>query len=110
MSDTDKLDFLQKFFNDTKEYDLMLERAKRLNGDLKVATRKILSGLKDLKRITGGYRPSCTICFEPAKIMYALLPCAHTLCRQCKLKLFENNPPRCFSCRTIVGNTLRLYI
>ena len=103
----DKIDFFESFFIQTQEFELALNRIRTLNSALKVSTERLLKSLRELKLLIGD-KPVCPICFDPTTTMYVVVPCGHCICRDCRQRLA--NPPRCFSCRGPVDNTLRLYL
>lgn len=48
---------------------------------------------------------NCTICYEK-NISYAMYPCGHTLCSECKKKLTNN----CFQCRANIIRVNKIYV
>ena len=55
-------------------------------------------------------KDECTICCEPRHPTYLLFPCGHaTFCKDCALRLSENEEKRCPDCRTTIQGTCRVF-
>ena len=51
----------------------------------------------------------CSICMEE-QIDCAFIPCGHTFCNKCILKISNNSIFRCFLCRNEVFQFLKIYL
>ena len=55
-------------------------------------------------------KDECTICFEPRNPTYLFFPCGHaTFCKDCALRLSENEEKRCPDCRATIQGTCRVF-
>lgn len=93
------------------------EKTKALNIDGKMANLQKLRSyidvmiqlMKEMKEELGDDEikedGKCSICLEK-KVAYAVVPCGHTTCGDCKARLKR----QCFVCRGVVEKAIRFYI
>ena len=74
--------------------------AETVNDSFPLGAEAIVETVKD----------ECTICFEPRNPTYLFFPCGHaTFCKDCALRLSENEEKRCPDCRATIQGTCRVF-
>ena len=76
----------------------------------KKKTKKTQDQIQDASNVEKPTYDECTICFEPRNPTYLFFPCGHaTFCKDCALRLSENEEKRCPDCRSTIQGTCRVF-
>ena len=88
-----------------------IERVKRLNDELQAKAAAFLSAIDSLKgsMMVDTATPKCAICFTRPRER-CFVPCGHVVCSNCAQRANQRNPPRCFTCRQPVQDTIRIFL
>ena len=92
------------------EFNVHLTRIKRINDELIAKSEKAVDALG---KLTAAVRHTdikkCTVCYTRERTV-CIVPCGHMFCLNCGERAKARNPPRCFTCRGRIVDTLRVYI
>ena len=90
------------------DFQKALADAKKITTNVRNSTGKILDGLKELSKLLGRGVDFCTICFEGRK--QHATQCGHVICTECRARMEQRPPMRCFHCRTPVTHIFKIYL
>lgn len=101
------LDTIKNLQEKCKTFDTMVTRLKDLNSDLATRSDKLVQQISELL----GNKPctkQCQVCYSrPITIAWG---CGHCICESCAERCKRRNPPRCYTCRTVINSQIKLYL
>lgn len=103
-------DLLAAMCDKSAEFDVHLCRIKKVNDELIGKTQKAVEALGKLtEAVRRTDIKKCSVCYTRERTM-CLVPCGHVFCSNCGDRARSRDPPRCFTCRARIVDTLRIYV
>ena len=88
------------------EFDVHLDKIKKLNNELLQKAEKTLKGINELVGSVKPAKKNCSVCYTRERTV-SLVPCGHLFCDACSERARRTN--RCFICRSRIDDCLRIY-
>ena len=88
------------------EFDMHLDKVKKLNNELLEKTETIIKSINDLVGSVKPAKKNCSVCYTRERSV-TLVPCGHLFCLACAERAQRTN--RCFICRSRILDSMKVF-